>query len=66
MAIPKEKSVAVQLVPTVAAGVASALLTRAVWHGATGGDAPVWAALVVGFSVAAAFYWCYGWMQRRQ
>jgi len=65
MAIPKEKNVAVQLVPTVAAGVAASLAVRAVWNGVTGRDAPLWVLIVMGVSVAVAFFRWYGSMQRR-
>jgi hypothetical protein len=66
MAIPEEKSIAVQLVPTVAAGVAAPLAVRAVWNGVAAGEPPRALLTVIGVAVAAAFFCLYGWMQRRQ
>jgi len=64
MAIPKEKNLAVQLVPTVAFGVASFLFVRAMWYVLTGEHAPSWVAGLASISGAAAFFWWYGYMQR--
>jgi hypothetical protein len=65
MAIPKEKNLAVQLVPTVAVGVVTGIVVRLAWNAATGRDAPLGIPLSAGAIVAAAFFWWYGYMQRR-
>jgi hypothetical protein len=64
MAIPKEKSVAVQLIVSFAASVGFVFLFRAAQYLLTGDPAFTWLGGISGLAFAAIFYWWYGYMQR--